>query len=115
MTINIEKSVYDEPESSDGLRVLVMRTWPRGVRKDKVDVWCKDVGTEMDLIHLYKAGKVSWSEFKTRYVASLKGKDEVLRELAAKSKKRTVTLLCTDKDPNRCHRSLLKKEIERFL
>jgi len=115
MTIKTEKSIYDKPEPSDGLRILVMRTWPRGISKDKVDVWYKDVGTEMDLIHLWKEGKVGWSEFCRRYVASLKGKEIILRELATKSKKGTITLLCTDKDPNRCHRTLLKKEIERYL
>ena len=115
MTIRIEKSVYDKPEPSDGLRVLVMRTWPRGISKEKVDVWYKDIGTEMDLIHLYKAGKVQWGEFSRRYVASLKGKERILSDLAEKSKKGTITLLCTDRDPARCHRSLLKKEIEKHL
>ena len=115
MTIKTEKSVYDKPEHADGLRVLVMRTWPRGISKEKVDVWFKDVGTEMELIHLWKEGKVTWGEFSRRYVASLKGKENILRELATKSKKGTITLLCTDKDPNRCHRTLLKKEIEKYL
>ena len=115
MTIKTEKSVYDKPDPADGLRVLVMRTWPRGISKEKIDIWYRDVGTETELIHLYKAGKVNWSEYSRRYVASLKGKETILRELAAKSKKGTITLLCTDKDPNRCHRTLLRKEIERYL
>jgi uncharacterized protein YeaO (DUF488 family) len=115
MTIKTGKTVYDKPDPADGLRVLVMRTWPRGISKEKIDVWIKDVGTEKELIHLWKEGKVTWAEFSRRYVASLKGKESVLQELAAKSKKETITLLCTDKDPNRCHRTLLKKEIERYL
>lgn len=115
MTIRTDKSIYEKPESADGLRVLVMRTWPRGIPKDKVDVWYKDLGTEMDLIHSYKAGKVNWGEFSRKYVASLRGKENLLQELAAKSKKGTITLLCTDKDPARCHRTLLKTQIERFL
>ncbi len=46
--INITKSVYppNPPrEASDGKRILVMTLWPRGVSKDKVDVWMKDLGT----------------------------------------------------------------------
>ena len=115
MTIKIEKTVYDKPDPADGLRVLVMRTWPRGISKGKVDVWLRDLGTEMELIHLYKDGKVTWTEYSRRYLASLKGKEGMLRDLAAKSKKGTVTLLCVEKDPDRCHRSLLKKQIEGFL
>ena len=44
--IKTAKTVYDKPESSDGKRILVMRLWPRGVAKDKVDVWLKELGTE---------------------------------------------------------------------
>jgi uncharacterized protein YeaO (DUF488 family) len=110
--IRIEKSVYAPKEPSDGKRILVMTLWPRGVSKDKVDVWMKELGTPRDLIKRYKAGKVSWDSFAAEYKASLKGKEALIRNLAQESKKGTVTLLCTDKDPTRCHRSLLKAAIE---
>ena len=113
--IRAEKSVYSPRESSDGKRILVMTLWPRGISKDKVDVWMKDLGTPRDLIKRYKAGKVSWSDFKSEYLRSLKGKEDVLRGLAAESKKTTITLLCTEKDPAACHRSLLKSAIEAYL
>jgi uncharacterized protein YeaO (DUF488 family) len=110
--IKIEKSVYDKPEPGDGKRILVMRLWPRGISKDKVDVWMKDLGTDKDLIQKWKGGKISWDRFAAEYKKSLRGKEEVLRELAEESKSGTITLLCTDKDPARCHRSLLKAAIE---
>jgi uncharacterized protein YeaO (DUF488 family) len=113
--IRTDKSLYDNPEAADGQRILVMRKWPRGISKDKVDTWLKELGTDVDLIHEWKQGKVSWTEFSRRYVKSLKGKEELLKDLASKSKKGTITLLCTDKDPSRCHRSLLRTEIERYL
>jgi uncharacterized protein YeaO (DUF488 family) len=115
MTIRIDKTVYDKPGPEDGVRILVMRLWPRGISKDKVDLWIKEVGTERELIRLYKAGKLTWKEYSRRYVASLKGKESVLEDLAARSKRETITLLCTEKDPNRCHRSLLKRQIEKCL
>ncbi|MDG7006585.1 MAG: DUF488 family protein, partial [Nitrososphaerota archaeon] len=43
-----------------------------------------------------------------------RGKESLLRELARQSKAGTITLLCTDKDPRRCHRSLLKAAVERL-
>ena len=113
--IRTDKTVYDKPEPTDGERILVMKIWPRGVSKDKVDMWVKELGTDVELIHEWKQGKVTWSEFTKRYVKSLKGKEQLLGELASKAKKGTITLLCTDKDESRCHRSLLKKEIERYL
>ena len=113
--INIEKSVYSPPEPSDGKRILVMTLWPRGVSKGKVDAWMKELGTPRDLIKRYKAGKVSRAGFRSAYRKSLKGKEEILRGLAIESKKGTITLLCTEKDPAACHRSVLKEAIEAYL
>jgi uncharacterized protein YeaO (DUF488 family) len=107
--------VYDRKESSDGKRILVMRFWPRGVSKDRVDVWMKELGTERDLIRRWKEGKVSWEEFSKEYLASLKGKEGILMSLAEEAKSGTITLLCTDRDEKRCHRYLLRKEIEKYM
>ena len=113
--IKTSKSIYDKPGPEDGERVLVMSKWPRGVSKGRVDLWMKDLGTPLELVHAWKEGRMTWPELSKRYVASLKGKEPLLQELAEKSKKGAVTLLCTDKDEERCHRSLLRREIERLL
>ena len=112
--IRIEKSVYSPPKPSDGKRILVMTLWPRGISKDRVDVWMKELGTPRDLIRRYRSGKVAWDEFKAEYRKSLEGKEEALRELARESKEGTITLLCTEKDPSTCHRSVLREEIEKY-
>lgn len=114
--IKITKSVYDKPEESDGERVLVMRIWPRGVSREKmkIDTWVKELGTEKDLIKKWKNRKISWKEFADEYRKSLRGKEGLLTELAERSTKGNVTILCTDKDPTRCHRTLLADEIEKI-
>jgi uncharacterized protein YeaO (DUF488 family) len=40
------KRVYDKPAPRDGVRFLIERLWPRGVRKTDVheDGWLKDAG-----------------------------------------------------------------------
>ena len=113
--IQIEKSVYSPADKSDGKRILVMTLWPRGVSKGKVDAWTKELGTPRELIRRYKSGQMSWKEYAAAYRKSLKGKEDLLRGLAEESKKGTITLLCTEKDPKACHRSLLKEAIESFL
>ena len=113
--IKIEKSVYSPSEASDGKRILVMTLWPRGVSKDKVDQWVKELGTPRDLIKLYKGGKITWAEYSVEYKKSLKGKEHLLMTLADQARKGTITLLCTEKDPSACHRSLLKAAIEVYL
>lgn len=111
----LTKSVYEASAKEDGKRILVMTLWPRGVSKDRVDVWMKELGTPRDLIKRYKAGKVPFDAFRKEYLRSLEGKESVLRALALESQSQTVTLLCTEKDPAVCHRSILKSAIEKYL
>jgi uncharacterized protein YeaO (DUF488 family) len=60
MAIAIQKTIYDPKSKDDGFRVLVMQYWPRGVRKQKVDVWYRDLGTSKELIKAWKAGTITW-------------------------------------------------------
>jgi len=45
------KRVYDEVEKDDGIRVLVDRLWPRGIKKEevKIDLWLKEVAPSIEL------------------------------------------------------------------
>ena len=45
------KRVYEEPNATDGYRVLVDRLWPRGIKKEhlKYDVWEKDITPSPEL------------------------------------------------------------------
>lgn len=112
--IKTEKTIYDKPERSDGKRILVMKIWPRGISKDKIDVWMKELGTERDLIKKWKSGKVSWAEFSKEYRKSLKGKEGLLKVLAKESQEGDITLLCSDRDAKHCHRTLLAEEIQKY-
>ncbi len=42
------KRVYEAPEASDGMRVLVDRLWPRGIAREKaeIDLWLKDIAPQ---------------------------------------------------------------------
>jgi len=115
MPISIQKSIYDPKSKDDGLRVLVMQYWPRGVKKEKIDVWYRDLATSKELIKTWKAGKITWTQFRTRYLADLKEehKRALLRELAKRAKLEKITLLCGCRDPDRCHRVILKEQIEK--
>jgi len=43
------KRVYDPIEKDDGVRILVDRIWPRGIKKDKIDIWLKDIAPNNEL------------------------------------------------------------------
>ena len=106
------KRVYDPRSSGDAMRILVMRLWPRGIKKSRVDRWLKELGAEIPLIRAWKSGTLtSWPEFRRRYLAGLKkpAARSQLRELKALAKNDRVTLLCACPDESRCHRRILKR------
>jgi uncharacterized protein YeaO (DUF488 family) len=106
--------IYDPPSRGDGERWLVMRLWPRGVRKGTVDRWEKELGPSVELLRAYRDEAMGWGEFARRYRIEVRKKPELLDELWKRAKRRTVTLLCSCEDESRCHRGLLKKMIERM-
>ena len=73
-TIKVElKRIYEAPEPSDGLRVLVERLWPRGLSKDRaqVDLWLKDIAPSRELRTWYGHDPTKYTEFRGRYEAEL--------------------------------------------
>lgn len=110
------KNVREKPAPGDGVRVLVMALWPRGVRKSAVDAWYKELGTPRPLIRAWKSGKIGWPELRRGYQRHLKtpAAAAALRWVAGLARRQRVTLLCQCADPNRCHRTLLQKELQRL-
>ena len=88
------KRVYDKPLRADGTRVLVMRLWPRGIRKSAVNLWLKDLGAEVANLRAFKAGRIGWTEMRRRYLAGLKREPaaSALRHLRAMAKRGRVTV-----------------------
>lgn len=107
--------------SNDGLRVLVTRYRPRGVRQtdETWDEWWKDLGPSKEL-HADYVGKnrepILWGEFRFRYLKEMKATEprEKINQLAQYyNAGMTITLLCYCEDEKKCHRSLLKQLVLR--
>jgi len=109
------KRVYDKKSIEDGRRILVMRFWPRGVKKNDIDVWLKNLGTDPDLIRQWKSGAIQWDEFRQFYIEGLQApeKQELIDKLLEMARETpTITLLCGCLDERYCHRRILKEIIE---
>ncbi|HYW87327.1 MAG TPA: DUF488 family protein [Chloroflexota bacterium] len=105
-------SIYSRDASEDpGLRVLIMRIWPRGVRKDRVDVWMKDASPSRELLDAYHHTGLGWRDFEARYRREIvEERPQVLHELRRLEREHgTVTLLCFERIPpeQHCHRLTL--------
>lgn len=99
MNIRI-KRVYEEPDASDGKRILVDRLWPRGLTKEKarVDRWLKDVAPSTELRKWFAHDPAKWEEFRARYLEELKKDKEQLSLLRREAAKGTVTLVYGARD-----------------
>jgi uncharacterized protein YeaO (DUF488 family) len=104
----------------DGLRLLVCRYRPRGVRKEDEtwDAWEPDLGPSRAL-HAAAYGKhgppIAWAEYRARYLAGVAAQRDRIDALAARVRAgETITLLCSSacEDDDRCHRSVLRELIE---
>ena len=90
-----------------------MRYWPRGIRKDKVDVWLRELAPEIPLLRAYLDGKITWAQYRPRYLAGLRRPpaQAALAEARALAARGPITLLCGCADARRCHRTLLQKHL----
>ncbi|OGS23261.1 MAG: hypothetical protein A2252_09255 [Elusimicrobia bacterium RIFOXYA2_FULL_39_19] len=110
------KALSDPVSKEDGLRVLVTRYRPRYIRKqdETWQEWDISVAPSRELhadFYGKNGRKVSWQEYKGRYLTEMRAQKDRIRYWAERSKKENITLLCFCKDENRCHRTLLKKLI----
>lgn len=111
------KSIYEQVSDDDGIRVLVMRYWPRGVRKEASDIWMKALGPSAGLIRVWKDESIDWAEFRRRYLAEFDSDAEKsaalsgLKKLVKQEKGRAVTLLCSCKGES-CHRFLIQEMLK---
>jgi uncharacterized protein YeaO (DUF488 family) len=112
MTMVRTKRVYDPALPEDGTRILVMHYWPRGVRRDRIDEWYRDLGTPPELIAAWKAGRIDWSAFERAYRDQLAGQEPLLQSLGRRAAWETLTLLCACADEHHCHRTILQHLLE---
>jgi uncharacterized protein YeaO (DUF488 family) len=101
------KRIYDPPAPDDGVRVLVMRLYPRGVRRDAFDQWRRELGTAPELIRAWKDGRMTWPVLVRRFEAQMAADStaqSALDELAGRARTGMVTLLCGCDEESRCDR-----------
>lgn len=102
------KRIYEPADPEDGVRVLVDRLWPRGVRKADaaLDAWAKELAPSHELRRWYGHDPARFEAFARAYREELAA-HHVLAAWRERARSETVTLLTATRDLDRSHAAVL--------
>ncbi len=111
------KRAYDPPAVGDGARFLVDRLWPRGVRKDQLQLagWCREAAPSTSIRKWFGHDPGKWEEFKQRYFAELKQNPKRLEPILSALEQGPVTLVYAAADDVRNNAAALKEFLIAYL
>jgi uncharacterized protein YeaO (DUF488 family) len=105
------KRAYEPRAHGDGVRVLVDRLWPRGLRKDaaEVDKWPKELAPSTELRRSYGHRPDRFRDFRKRYAAELRNDEAAaaVAQLLRLNRRRALTLLTASRDLERSDAAVL--------
>jgi uncharacterized protein YeaO (DUF488 family) len=108
------KRVYDPASKADGIRILVERLWPRGIKKDdlQMDLWLKEIAPSTDLRKWFSHDPAKWEQFQQKYHQELDANPDAIKLIKQEIHRGTVTLLYSSKDAEHNNALSLKKYLE---
>ena len=111
------KRVYELPAAIDGMRFLVDHLWPRGLKKEAVQVksWIKAVSPSNELRDWFGHEPAKWKEFQRRYFAELDQKPETWQPLLEAAEESDITLVFSARDKEHNNAVALKSFLEKRL
>ena len=111
--IRIERA-YDQPDGTGGERFLVDRLWPRGVKREGLELtgWLKEVAPSDELRRWFGHDPDKWEGFRDRYFAELDTRPEAWQPLLESARKGTLTLLFGAKDLQHNNAAALRAYLE---
>lgn len=109
------KRAYEPTATSDGLRILVDRLWPRGMSKSRADIdeWIKEVAPSIELRQWFAHDPKKWPEFQRRYKRELRRRSDLVDRLARLARRRRVTLVFGARDEKHNDAVVLAEVIRR--
>ncbi|MCK2183418.1 DUF488 domain-containing protein [Halomonas getboli] len=111
------KRVYQAPEPDDGARVLVDRLWPRGKRRESLQLadWYRDASPSPTLRRQFHEGEINPTVFAVRYRGELRDHPEVLTPLMRHARTGRLTLLSAVRDLDDSYLPILREALLRAI
>ncbi|KIO67623.1 hypothetical protein B4065_1924 [Caldibacillus thermoamylovorans] len=108
--------IYDKSLTPEGIRILIDRLWPRGIKKEdaNIDYWFKEVAPSSELRKWFGHKPERFEEFRLKYFQELRNDEEKCQkvdEICQMLDENNVILLYGAKDTEKNHAVVLKEEI----
>ncbi len=109
------KRIYEPAAPSDGIRILVERLWPRGVKKlsARLDQWAKEAAPSGTLRRWFHHDPARWGVFKRQYFRELDEHEQGWKPLLTASSGGQVTLVYSSHDLEHNNAVALKEYLNR--
>ena len=107
------KRIYEAPEVNDGIRILVDRLWPRGIKKESaaINAWEKEIAPSNELRKWFNHDPEKYPEFRKKYMEELDASEDAERLLGFVNEHlryTNITLLYAAKDEEHNNALVLK-------
>lgn len=104
------KRVYEPTDSADGARVLVDRLWPRGKRREDLQLteWYRDASPSSALRRAWHQDDIDEQRFTDNYRKELQAHPEVLTPLMRHAREGRLSLLTVTRNPDQSHLPVLR-------
>lgn len=111
------KRAYEANSKNDGVRFLVERLWPRGIRKENLEIkaWLKDVAPSPELRRWFQHDPAKWYGFRQRYFRELEKHPDAWEPLLARARRSRVTLVYSSHDVEHNNAVALKEFLDQKL
>ncbi|WP_353137480.1 DUF488 family protein [Pseudopedobacter sp.] len=113
--IDIQRA-YDAPaEEVESFRVLVDRLWPRGIKKEnlELDFWAKDISPSSELRKAYHKHPDDFMTFKKNYLKELETNSNLDSFMDELKKHKKIVLLYASKEREKNNAMVLKEFLDK--
>ncbi len=92
----------DREEHNQAFKILIDGLWPRGVKKEAIDLWFKSIAPSAELRKWYDHDIDKWQQFRNKYRAELDLNSEVVIDLMQhiRDHERVLLLYSTKAQPH---------------
>lgn len=102
------KSIQTHAEKKDGVRICIMR---RIKPEFEFDIWMPTLAPSTELLQSYHEKIIDWKTYEKRFDKEVLSDSKYLDLLEKLELNQTITLLCWEETPEKCHRRLVAEKL----